>query len=233
MHPRTAHTQIKTLRIFSCIPPPPPPPVQLYTPSSSFSSSSPPTRAFGFYLSCVQAQASVKRTEETGAASALSSGWENSCLHYVEHWASWPPFRVSDPQQMDGEAGDDIQHLGSSTTPSRDLVPLMGEKIKNPYLQWKMWMDHFQRRASSFQRLLSQHQQRSSPKMNFELRVSLTLPQLNLMRGSCCAAICWLQKILHATCHSFFSPCLKSWCKLPQFLVMFAIFPQLWIAFNF
>lgn len=54
-----------------------------------------------------------------------------------------PLFPVSDPQQMDAEAGDEIQHLGSSTTPSRDLVPLMGEKIKNPYLQWKMWMDYF------------------------------------------------------------------------------------------
>lgn len=69
-HP--ACTQIKTLRIPPCIsllllllqPPPPPHPIDL-----------PPARAYGFYLSCVQAQASVKRAEKTSPASALSRGW--------------------------------------------------------------------------------------------------------------------------------------------------------------
>lgn len=32
------------------------------------------------------------------------------------------PFCVFDPEQMDGEAGDDIQHLGLSITLSWDLI---------------------------------------------------------------------------------------------------------------
>ena len=79
-------------------------------------SAPPPTRAFGFYLSCVQAQASVKRAEETGAASALSSGWETTILRGTLSF-SWTLLRGFDPQQMDGEAGDEIQRLGSSVTP--------------------------------------------------------------------------------------------------------------------
>lgn len=63
--------QIQTLRITSSISPPPPP---IHPPPP------PPTqrtaRAVGFYLSCVQAQASVKRAEESAGASALSSGRE-------------------------------------------------------------------------------------------------------------------------------------------------------------
>lgn len=91
-----------------------------------------PPRAFGFYLSCVQAQASVKPAEEISAASALSSGWET---HASITWniELLGPFCVFDPQQMDGEAGDNIQHhtfLGSH--------PKEKNKNKNPCLLWKM-----------------------------------------------------------------------------------------------
>lgn len=111
MHPHTqAYAQIKTLRISSCISPPPPAPVQ--PPAAA--------RAFGFYLSCVQAQASVKRAEETSAASALSSGWETHAS-IMCNIALLGPLCVF--EQMDGEAGDDIQqHLGSSITPSWELI---------------------------------------------------------------------------------------------------------------
>lgn len=72
----------------------------------------------------------MKRAEETSAASALSGGWEThaSITWNVELLG---PFCAFDPEQTDGEAGDDIQHLGSSITPSRDLI-LKNQKLMSP-----------------------------------------------------------------------------------------------------
>lgn len=61
-----------------------------------------PACAVGFYLSCVQTQASVKWAEESATASALSGGWETraSITCNIELLAH---FCASDPEQMDGE----------------------------------------------------------------------------------------------------------------------------------
>lgn len=61
----------------------------------------------------------MKQTEETSAPSALSSSWE-SCASIRWNTELPGPVSVSDPEQMDEEAGDTIQHFGSDITPSSD-----------------------------------------------------------------------------------------------------------------
>lgn len=92
-------------------PPPPPIPPQ------------PTARAVGFYLSCVQAQASVKRAEESAGASALSSGRETrasiTCnIELLGH------FCASDPQQMEGETARG--RLSSNTLAHPSHLPWKG-----------------------------------------------------------------------------------------------------------
>lgn len=108
--------------------------------------SQPTAPAVGFYLSCVQDQASVKGAEGSVGASALSSGRKTrasiTCnIELLGH------FCASDQKQMDGETKRGM--LSSNTLAHPSHLPLEGvlriEQNVDSDSQGKIWLNPFQR----------------------------------------------------------------------------------------